>query len=221
MFGSLGDFYRSPQWTKLRAVLMTERVNADGQLICEECGKPIVKAYDCIAHHKIELTEDNVNDYAISLNPENVALIHHRCHNEIHQRFEGFYRRVFLVYGSPCAGKTTWVHENANRDDLILDIDALWEAVCLSDKYHKPNRLKANVFGLRDALIDQVRTRVGNWRNAYIIGGYPLKTDRDRMCAMLNAEPVFIDESLQTCLSRAKDRYWMQFVYDWFDSYIP
>ena len=213
------SFYRSDEWTKLRKQLMMERVNENGELICARCGRPILKAYDCIGHHKVELTDENVNDFTVSLNPNNIELIHHKCHNIEHRRFEGFRQEVFLVYGSPCAGKTTWVRSVANADDLILDVDAIWESICLSDRNHKPSRLKANVFGIRDLLIDQIRTRTGMWRAAYVISGYPLRSDRDRMCDLLRAVPVFIDTPKDECLSRADDQ-WREYVEDWFESYV-
>lgn len=218
---TLQNFYQSDEWRRLVTILRTERENADGLLICEHCGQPIVRKYDCIGHHVVELTDDNVNDFSVSLNPDNVKLIHFRCHNEIHQRFgASAMRRVYLVYGSPCAGKTTWVRENANRDDLILDIDRLWEAVCISDRYHKPPRLTQNVFGLRDCLIDQIKVRAGKWRNAFVIGTYPLRSERDRLCALLGAEPVFIDTPQDVCLSRATTDAWRGYVRGWFESFI-
>lgn len=218
---TLDNFYKSDEWYTLKSLLMQERTNEHGELICAHCGKPITKKYDCIGHHKIELTNDNVNDYSISLNPDYIELIHFRCHNIEHQRFEGFKQEVYLVYGSPCSGKSSWVHSVANSDDLILNIDSIWECICIADKYHKPGRLKANVFGIRDCLIDQIRCRTGMWRNAYVIGGYPLRTDRDRLCDLLRAKTIFIDESKDVCLSRAENNKMKEFIEDWFDSYIP
>ena len=216
---TLGNFYTSKLWCKFIEQLRIERVDESGNVICAHCGRPITRKYDCIGHHVIELTDENVNDFSISLNPENVQLIHFSCHNKIHCRFDGFRQSVYLVYGSPCAGKTTWVHANANDDDLILDIDALWEAVCLRGKYEKPGRLKRNVFGLRDCMIEQIKLRVGTWRNAYVIGGYPLASDRERLCTMLRARPVFIDETRETCLDRAHDDAWRGYIDEWFDAY--
>lgn len=216
----LETFYKSAEWRGLVEQLKLERLNERGELICEYCGRAITRKYDCIGHHEIELTEDNVNDYSISLNPANIKLIHFRCHNLIHERFEGFKQEVFLVYGSPCAGKTTWVRDVANDDDLILDIDKIFEAICTSDKYHKPTRLKVNAFGVRDCLLDMIRTRAGMWRNAYVIGGYPLRTDRDRLCDLLGAREVFIDTPKEECLKRAVNEEWKKFIEDWFDSYV-
>ena len=214
----LETFYQSDEWRGLREQLMLERVK-DGQLICAHCGKPILKKYDCVGHHKIKLTEDNVNDFSISLNPENIELIHFKCHNKEHKRFEGFKQEVFLVYGSPCSGKTTWVNQNADNDSLIVDMDRLWQAVCKADRYHKPNVLKQNVFGLRDCLIDQIRTRTGKWTTAYIIGGYPLRTERDRLCERLRAIPIFIDTDMATCLHRAETEEWKHYINEWWMSY--
>ena len=218
---TLNTFYQSKRWARLRETLMLSRQNEDGQIICAHCGRPIVKKYDCIAHHKTELTEDNVNDYEVSFNPENIILVHFRCHNEIHQRFNGFRQYVYLVWGSPCAGKTTWVNENAYEDDLIVDIDRLWEAVCNSDRLRKPNILKANVFGMRDLLIDQIRTRKGRWRNAYVVGTYPLEADRERICSMLGAVPIYIEATKDECLRRAPSEDWKQYVAEWWDEVHP
>lgn len=214
---NLDTFYKSDEWENLLEIIKNERINENGFIICEHCGLPIVKKYDCIGHHVIELTEANVNDYNISLNPDNIKLIHFKCHNIIHQRFNGFSQYVYLVYGSPCAGKSTWVNDVANEDDLILDIDKIWECICKQDKYNKPNRLKANAFGIRDCVIEQIKTRTGMWRNAYVIGTYPLRTDRDRLCDLLKAKPIFIDETKEKCLSRAKNKEWKGFIEEWFE----
>lgn len=216
---TLDNFYKSKEWLSLLERLKLERVNSYGELICAYCGKPIVKKYDCIGHHVDELTEANVNDYRISLNPNKILLIHHKCHNKIHERFGGFKQNVYIVYGSPCSGKSTWVNEVAYNDDLIIDMDKIWECICNSDRYHKPNRLKINAFGIRDTLLDMVKCRTGMWRNAYVIGTYPLASDRERLSKLLGAELIFIDETKDTCLSRAKNSDWINYINEWFDIY--
>lgn len=221
---TLKNFYKSDEWRNLLDILKDER-SVEGVLYCEHCGKPIVKAYDCIGHHKIELTEQNVNDYSVSLNPDNVMLVHHRCHNMIHERF-GYVKpkQVYLVYGPPCSGKTTWVRENAGKEDLILDIDSIWQMISVNDRYVKPGRLKTNVFSVRDCILNMIKMRAGNWKNAYIIGGYPLAMDRQRLEQSTGCKQIFIDETKETCLARAEacGRVgWDRFIEDWFRDYIP
>lgn len=222
-------FYRSDAWENFIKQLRLERANADGLVICEHCGRPIVRKYDCIGHHVEELTDDNVDNAAVSLNPENVVLVHFKCHNEIHKRFGYVARltqRVYIVYGPPCSGKTTWVNEVAEAGDLVLDIDKLWTAI-KADKcgaYEKPAELKQNVFGLRDLLLDMIRVRRGRWNNAYIIGGYPLQGERERLAEVVGADKIiFIDTPKETCLLRAKEKSdeWKTFVENWFDRYHP
>ena len=231
---TLADFYRSRQWEGLLKQLKQERLNEDGHLICAYCGKPMVAAYDIIGHHKEELTEENVNDYTISLNPDNIDLVHFRCHNRIHDRLANIYRarQVFIVYGPPLAGKTTWVEENSTEGDLIVDINNIWACVSADWKTgggYKSNKLKGIVFRMRDTLLDAVRYRDGKWRNAYIVGGYPLQSERERLAAELGARMIYIDTDEKTCHERAegitedeeKKGELHEYISQWFERFRP
>ena len=202
MWSTLQDFYRSPEWEKFREVIIAERINQDdGTLYSEYSGRPLVNAYDIILHHKTELTLENVNDYRVSLNPDNIMVVSHAEHNQIHERFGSGRRTVYLVYGPPCSGKTSWVNSVVNPDDLVLDVDALWSAVCLAGSA-KPSRLKRNIFGLRDCMLDQIKTRLGDWRHAYVITTERLPMQRERLIISLGAEPIYINTPKDVCLSR-------------------
>jgi hypothetical protein len=224
----LNSFYHSKQWQKLLDQIKHERLNEDGNIICEYCEKPIVRAYDIIGHHKVELTEENVNDFEVSLNPENIQLVHHRCHNYIHNKLGYSMREVFLVYGAPCSGKHTWVRDNMNEGDLIVDIDNIWMCVSGLNRFQKPNRLKSIVFKQRDSLIDSVKYRFGKWQNAYILGGYPLQSERERLCRDLGAREVFIDTDKAECIRRAEmldeiedKEEFKGYIEEWFDRFNP
>lgn len=224
MWKSLEEFYKSKQWEKFMAALKQERVNDKGFIICAHCGEPIIKKYDCIGHHIEELTLENVNDYSISLNPDNVELIHFRCHNKAHRRFgsEGV-REVYIVYGSPCSGKTTFVRENAGENDIILDIDNIYQCITVNDRYIKPERIRENVFGIRDCILDMIKCRRGKWYTAWVIGSYPLLMERTRLETVLGAKSIFIDTDKETCLNRARDRpkEYQRFVEDWWNKFQP
>ena len=199
---TLDTFYRCKEWENLLRVLKLERVNEAGELICEHCGKPITRAYDAIGHHKEELTPENVNDANVSLNPANIAFVHHKCHNLIHNKLGYKVRQVFIVYGPPRAGKSTWVRENASPGDMILDIDNIWQCFSGCGRYIKPARLNGVVFKIRDAALDAIQYRVGRWNTAYIIGGYPLQSERERLCKTLGAREVYIEATEAECLAR-------------------
>lgn len=218
---NLSTFYQSKEWGDLLRILKQERVNEMGFIICEHCGRPIVKKYDCIGHHKEELTAANVNDVGISLNPDNIALVHHKCHNAIHERFGYEYKKIYIVHGAPCSGKTSYVREVAGAEDIVLDIDNIWQCISTNDRYVKPNRLKPNVFNIRDTILDQILTGLGYWRNAYIIGGYPYEAERERMRSLYGAELIHIDTDAEECLKRAAERppEYAEYVQEYFDKF--
>lgn len=234
-YKTLQEFYRSEEWESFRARLISERANESGYIVCEHCGKPIVKRYDIIAHHKEELTEQNVRDCMVALNPANIALVHFKCHNAIHGRWQGGNggwkpkpRKVLIVYGAPCAGKTTWVNDVATQDDLIIDIDSIWQCVTTAERYEKPARLKGAVFTVRDCLYDYVKHRGGKWQNAYVITGGAMRGDRERLAKLVGATgEVFVDATKEECLERCANRgmteqqqqAWSEYINEWFARY--
>ena len=225
---TLDNFYTSKEWAKFRRVVINERFNDRGQTICEYCGKPIVRQYDIILHHKVELTDDNVNDIMISLNPDNIQLVHHVCHNYIHNKLGHRERGIYLVYGAPLSGKSSYVNEVRQPGDLILDLDSVWQCVSGCNRYVKPPRLNSVVFGVRDYLLQCVKYRRGKWQCAYIIGGYPLISERERLTKELGAQEVFIECEREECINRllqcndGRDvEEWIKYIDSWFDKYIP
>lgn len=230
MFQTLPQFYNSEQWRKFRAQLISDRLNpTDGILYDEYNGQPLLKSYDIVLHHKKPLTLQNVNDFSVSLNPENIMIVSQQSHNEIHKRF-GYVaeRKVYYVYGAPCSGKTTFVQNTKGNSDIVVDMDNIWLCITGGARYEKPNALKQNAFTLRDCLIDMVRTRAGKWERAFVIEGGAVKGTRERTIALLGAEPIFIDTDRETCLKRlygdcnrtqAQKEEWAQFIAQWFNDY--
>ena len=227
---TLQTFYKSKQWEAFRRLIINERMDPDGFVRCAECGQPIVKPYDLIVHHKTELTDLNVNDYSISLNPDNVVCVHFKCHNKIHKRFgygTGGYKapgkKVYIVYGAPCAGKTSWVNDVASADDVIVDMDSIYQMISINDRYVKPDTLRAVAFMIRDQLYDVVKYRNGKWNNAYVIVGGALRGERERLMKRVNAdECIFIEAGRDECIKRARagrPKEFINYINDWFDMY--
>lgn len=223
MWTNLHSFYCSKEWNDLLQVLKLTRVDSNGDIICEHCGKPIYKKYDCIGHHKEHISLDNVNNTDISLNPSNIMLVHHSCHNDIHNRFGKYTRHIYLVYGSPLSGKSSWVRANATKDDLVLDIDYIRECITGGKLYERSNRVNENVFGIRNLLLEMIRYKRGKWINAYVIGTYPYVGERERVARELEAEVILIEATKSECLERlevcsdGRDKQeWTKYINDWF-----
>lgn len=223
-YSVLHSFYTSDAWVNFRLVLISERGPT-----CRYCGKRIAKAKEIIAHHKTELTPENVHDHNISLNPANVELVCFKCHNAIHQRF-GYQvgsKGVYIVYGPPMAGKRDFVQQRVQRGDIVVDMDRLYHAVTMLPVYDKPDSLLASVRGVYNLLLDNIKTRFGKWNNAWIIGGYPERHRREKLAEDLGAELIFCEAAKDECRMRLeldenlryrKDE-WQGYIEKWFDQY--
>lgn len=220
---SLDDFYRTEEWIKL-----TEKIKLQSAGKCAICHKTVSDWRTLIVHHKIHLTMDNVFDPNISLNENNLETICLDCHNKEHKRFGYEEHNVYIVYGSPCSGKSTYVNQRKQRGDLIFDIDQIWHAISGQEMFDKPDTLKSVVFNIRDTIIDSIKRRCGKWSNAFIIGGYPDKLRREQLAKELKAELIYIKATKEECLSRLlKDptrvkyqEQWANYIETWFKNFI-
>lgn len=218
-FDNLPQFYNSAEWGACKLQTLHDRMK-DGEIRCEHCGQIIVKSFNpnernnkgaMVFHHKIPLTLLNVNDASVSINPDNIAILHWHCHNEVHQRF-GYSgnnniieKKVFLITGASCSGKTSFVRERLEANDLILDIDDIWQMVSGQPRYVKPSSLKPVVFKIRDEMKDLISKGAGTWRNAYVIESLPSPMDRKREAdryKAFNVEVITMEATEAECLDR-------------------
>ena len=68
-------FYLSKQWRETRAYVFERDFG-----LCVRCGDP-----GEIVHHKIYLTPENIDNPAISLNPDNLETLCRTCHALEHE----------------------------------------------------------------------------------------------------------------------------------------
>lgn len=213
-------FYCSKPWRTLAYNLKVERGGK-----CNRCGWQAITKEDMsylIGHHTIELNEGNIDNAEIALNSKLIEIICSNCHNKEHRRF-GHDKRVYVVWGSPLSGKSTAVRQMMSYGDIVVDMDMLWQAVTLQPLYVKPNNCRFNIFSLRDNLLDQIKTRYGQFYDAYIIGGYPDKHERERLCQDMGAEEVYCDSTREECLRRREESdkpiVWDEYIREWWDRY--
>lgn len=222
-YAILQSFYASEKWQTFRLLTITQR-----GLRCKHCGQMVARAKDLTLHHVIELTPENVNDATISLNPDNVLVVHNDCHNKIHHRF-GYkpVHGVYLVFSPPMSGKSMFVSERMSRGDLVVDINRLYAAVSLLPEFDKPDSLLVNIRVIHNQLIDNIKTRYGKWNTAWVVGGYADKYKREKLSNDLGAELIFCDVGKEECLRRLEvdeeRRYrkaeWEGYIEKWFEQY--
>ena len=211
--------YVSKAWTQLRRNLIIQRGP-----VCQRCNTVMVDTSRLIGHHIKPVTLANIHDVTVTLNPANVELVCLTCHNNEPHHFMGSNRHtVYLVYGAPCSGKAAMVSQLAERGDMIVDIDRLFECLSGQPLYSKPDNLRFNVFALRDKALDMVRTRYGRWHDAFVIGTYANKSERERLARELGAELIYCESSRESCLAemhaRRLPKEYQVYIDRWFDDY--
>lgn len=223
-YSIIKSFYASSRWTKFRAAIIAER-----GMTCEKCGKLITTDRDAELDHIIELTPDNIQDVNITLNPTNVRLLHHACHNVVHNRFGGYNKgkQVYIIYGCPGSGKTTYVNQYKSRNDIVVCMDSLYAAITGLPVHDKPDQLLLTIKSVYNLLLDQVKTRYGKWSTAWVVGGYADKYKREKLADDLGAELIYCECSRDEAIARIEidDRRrnmiteYRGYIDKWFEGY--
>ena len=137
-------FYHSKEWKRIRDIAF-ERDKG----LCQKC---LIEKGEHVpgeeVHHIIWLRPSNINDPNITLNLDNLITLCKDCHinlhkNSTHRRkthtvMNGTYideqgqiqkQKIIIVHGAPASGKTTYVHKHREPGDLIVDLDAIKDAI--------------------------------------------------------------------------------------------
>ena len=216
-------FYRSQAWKKARGAYIDERCAVDGGL-CELCQEePGTEV-----HHKIFLRPENIDDENITLNPENFMLLCFDCHQREHEAarriaqliakqrdgkkgvlINGSYYyddngeiqpfRVYIVWGAPGSGKTTYVRKHIQQGDIVIDLDLIGRALSLADKTDVPRNIERIAYDIRDYLYTQIEQKALDAKRVWVIAGLPKKEQRQQIASRLNAELVFIESNFKEC----------------------
>ena len=128
---------------------------------------------------------------------------------------------VYLVYGSPCSGKSTYIKEHFKTGDIVCDVDRLYSALCFNEEHQTELYAQEVASQLNDALLDIIRDRDGHWKNAYVVSLANTKEKLDKAMERVNAdEAIYIDTPFEVCIERAKERpfYFPWIIEEWFET---
>ena len=107
---------------------------------------------------------------------------------------------IHVILGAPCAGKSTYVRENAKQGDVIVDYDLIAKALGADD--HLPDgHIKECAFRARKSAIDYC---IEKDCEAWVIHSKPTDEQREAY-AKAGAEFVELETDMETCLQRAAD----------------
>ncbi len=128
---------------------------------------------------------------------------------------------VYLICGSPCSGKSTYIKEHIRRGDLICDVDLIYGAISGQDSHDAEMYTHEIACKLDSDLKDMIRDRVGGWKDAYVVS---LANTTEKLCKAKERikadEVIFIDTPYDVCMERSKERppYFVWLIQEWFET---
>lgn len=126
---------------------------------------------------------------------------------------------VYIIYGAPCSGKTTYVKSCIKRGDIVCDLDSIYSAITEDDPHNQLLEISSIAKELNNKLLDIISERKGNWKNAYIICANNSSKEINALKERVKAdECIFINTSYEVCIERAKERpfYFSWIIEKWF-----
>jgi predicted kinase len=208
-------FYNSSAWKKCQHAYF---ISQHG--LCERCGNA-----GKIVHHQIYLTPENINDPDIALNWDHLELLCQDCHNKEHNRSnetatrngytfdadgnlvsinESKYKtNVYIVWGSPASGKTTYVSKYKSKGDLVVDLDLIMDSISMNGKSKDNDKLLPVALGVREYLYNIVEKREIDCENVWVVATLSRRYEREQLRDRLNAELIYIEATRDECIARA------------------
>lgn len=112
---------------------------------------------------------------------------------------------VYIIYGSPASGKTTYVKRNMVDGDMVIDLDLIKQSISLQSKTDTSDKLLNVAISIRDYLYDLIEYRIGiNCDNIWVIASLPKAIDREYIFNKLQANKIiFIEATKEQCIQRA------------------
>ena len=113
--------------------------------------------------------------------------------------------RVTVVDGAPGSGKTTYVREQMKQGDLVMDLDAICQALNGSESFYKDTEAVIHTaLVARDAILESIGNREGKWNHAYVITAEPDSEKVDRLVRDLQADRHTMTTDRETCISQIR-----------------
>lgn len=132
---------------------------------------------------------------------------------------------IYLVWGPPGAGKTTYVNNHKIDGDLIVDWDAIFRAISGNKSYSKPNNLYEVVDLIRKTLMENLNSF--NVANIWVTTTSTSKHFRNDFYKRYNATGIKLVPEMNTCIRHiSKDETrkeniegWIQIIRKWYQRY--
>ena len=131
-------------------------------------------------------------------------------------------RQVTLLWGPPCAGKSSLVREIAQRGDIILDPDLIHSALSGLG----PHDHDDNVSTIARAVWNEALRHLqgAGSAHAFVLAGVPTLAQRQELASVITDSQLDYADR-ETCHARAvedqRPEKWHDFIDRWHDNYEP
>ena len=129
---------------------------------------------------------------------------------------------VTLLWGPPCAGKSTLVGELAERGDVILDPDLLHAALSGLGPHEHDDTVTKFVRAAWNEVLRQLQGEHSG--RGWVIAGVPTRAQREELSSVVTSSRLVYADRI-TCHDRATDAgrpdSWHTFIDRWHDLYEP
>lgn len=211
-------FYHSKEWKRIREIVF-QRDNG----LCQKCLKEKDEEVPGDeVHHLIWLRPTNINNPNITMNMDNLVLLCRDCHMQIHKASthkkeglnmvnNGVYidnngeikkQKVYIVHGAPGSGKTTFVKNNMEAGDLVVDLDLIKQSISMCSKTESPDNLYEVAESIREMLYKMIESKQINAKTIWVVSMLPTRKQRRELSRRLDAELIHMDADIETCIDR-------------------
>lgn len=131
---------------------------------------------------------------------------------------------VRIVAGPPCSGKTTYVEERRQAEDVVVELDRLYIALGAQETHDHPKAMTALALAAREAIYDHLADRGVPDVDVWIVAGLPKASDRRALAERLGASVIVLETPLSVCQARAEAERpdgWSSYAERWWNTYEP
>jgi predicted kinase len=127
---------------------------------------------------------------------------------------------IYIIYGAPCSGKSTYIKNHAKEGDLICDVDLIYSAISVDQPHEADLYIHEIALKLKECLFDIIENRAGKWNDVYITSIANNDKDLQALKERVNADKlILIDTPYEECIKRSFERpdYFKLLINEWFD----
>lgn len=123
--------------------------------------------------------------------------------------------RITLVVGPPGSGKTSWVEEQSEPGDVVIDYDRLAEALGSPVSHDHGGQMHQAVSAARGALLRKVRRGEVDADRVFIVSSNPEAERRFPYHDLKVLDPGE-GEAIRRCREAGRPEKWMELVRQWY-----